>query len=897
MGAIACLQDAVAAAKDGSRVAYQLELARCLVVRHQIEPAAQMVDAIESDDPLLTFQQLILRGRICLGRGAPDEARAAFTAARALAAGQDDATLLARSLRGMARAAAQSGEVDFQLLQQASAVARQADPRERGHTLILEGRLRLAEGELSAARRAYLRAIKVFEKQGCRLDLADAYLGFGRVLGEQSRATPDASVEPAAPWIARAQAIYRELGTTVELQRIRDAFGRYGRRRTDRMPAEQVARVLSQLDRRRSAIQREQANHQSALASRAETDPTLAALLSEHDRAIAFHLERLAELDQQLVTAVNEIAAERERSHLLFHLTERLARAGTPAEVLDQCAATEVALTNADRVVVAEMRPGGLVRIAAIRFPEADDSWRAAAEQALAAGGPILAGRGAAGRAGEDSSALLGEILAVPLQRGESSLGVIYLDKGLCGGVFDAVDLELSMVLATQAALLLENARTSEARGLEARERAVTLDTIGDAVLAIDLAGHVTSTNRVARRLLKLGSPPTSIANTPALGFLSGLLGGGDVADQVVSVSGAEFLLNLRSVVAVQGGVSSHVVTLSPLARVRRIAHNLVGQVARFSFADIVGESPAIRRCVVAAEAAARSTSTVLLTGESGTGKEVFAQAIHNASARAEGPFVGLNCAALPRELLESELFGYEAGAFTGARRTGQAGKFELAAGGTLLLDEIGEMPPEMQVKLLRVLEERNLTRVGGSRVIPLDVRLIATTNRDLRLEVERGTFRRDLFYRLRVLHIELPPLRARREDILPLAHGFLAGQSARLGRSPPNLDPDLSRALQLHSWPGNIRELEHLIEAELNLLPAGQTVLHTIPVSLRAASSTAADGAHTIQGAIRDVMVTMLRETRGDTREVARRLGVSRSTVYARLKRLGLDPGDYRRG
>jgi sigma-54 dependent transcriptional regulator, acetoin dehydrogenase operon transcriptional activator AcoR len=213
----------------------------------------------------------------------------------------------------------------------------------------------------------------------------------------------------------------------------------------------------------------------------------------------------------------------------------------------------------------------------------------------------------------------------------------------------------------------------------------------------------------------------------------------------------------------------------------------------------------------------ADSRSTVLLSGETGTGKEIFAQSIHNAGARREEAFVVVNCGAIPRTLIESELFGYADGAFTGAKRGGQAGKFEIADGGTIFLDEIGEMPLDMQTRLLRVIEEGTVQRIGESRQIPVDVRIIAASNRELLDEVERGNFRRDLYYRLNVLPIRLPALRERKEDIPILVRLYMDKLSKKLNKKPVPISQDYMDALSAQPWPGNIRELENMLELIIN--------------------------------------------------------------------------------
>ncbi len=252
----------------------------------------------------------------------------------------------------------------------------------------------------------------------------------------------------------------------------------------------------------------------------------------------------------------------------------------------------------------------------------------------------------------------------------------------------------------------------------------------------------------------------------------------------------------------------------------------LLAQIARYASAPVVegviGEDARTRDALLLAARVARTDATVLLTGESGTGKEVFARYIHDQSSRAKGPYVAINCAAIPDNLLEATLFGYEKGAFTGAQ-TAQAGKFEQANGGTLLLDEISEMPLALQAKLLRVLQEREVERVGGKRPVALDIRVLATSNRDMAGEVASGRFREDLYYRLNVFPLAIPALRARPGDILPLAKHFLAQHGARQGRSA-KLTAAAEAKLAAYAWPGNVRELENVMQRALIMAP-GDTI------------------------------------------------------------------------
>lgn len=239
---------------------------------------------------------------------------------------------------------------------------------------------------------------------------------------------------------------------------------------------------------------------------------------------------------------------------------------------------------------------------------------------------------------------------------------------------------------------------------------------------------------------------------------------------------------------------------------------------AFFTFNDIIGESDAIKNVITNCKIIANSPSTVLIQGESGTGKEVLAQSIHNYSLRKNNKFIAINCGAIPANIIESELFGYEDGTFTGGKKGGKIGKIELSNGGTLFLDEIGEMPLDMQVKLLRVLQEGRVTRLGGSREIPVDMRVIAATNKDLKQKVKKGTFREDLYYRLCVLPIKLPPLRERKGDIRKLIEYFFSMKSIKLEKEIPEITKDLFNRLLGYNWPGNIRQLENCIENIVNL-------------------------------------------------------------------------------
>jgi DNA-binding NtrC family response regulator len=300
-------------------------------------------------------------------------------------------------------------------------------------------------------------------------------------------------------------------------------------------------------------------------------------------------------------------------------------------------------------------------------------------------------------------------------------------------------------------------------------------------------------------------------------------------------------------------------------------------------FTHLLGTSHALERVLKQARSVAQTSATVLLTGENGTGKEMLARAIHQESPRANGPFVAVSCAALPETLIESELFGHERGAFTSALQS-RKGRFELANGGTLFLDEIGELSAAVQVKLLRVLQEREFERVGGTRTLTVDIRLIAASNRDLEKEVKESRFRQDLFFRLNVVPLALPPLRERPEDIPLLAAFFAAKSAEKHGQSTPELAPELIEVLQEYEWPGNVRELENLIERLVVLSSGPPLGIEFVPEKmLRALPGTNVDES-TLEGAVgalkRKLIINAL-HTEENKVAAAKKLGISRSYLH----------------
>ncbi|WP_374713659.1 sigma 54-interacting transcriptional regulator [Symbiobacterium terraclitae] len=456
----------------------------------------------------------------------------------------------------------------------------------------------------------------------------------------------------------------------------------------------------------------------------------------------------------------------------------------------------------------------------------------------------------------------------------------------------------------------------------KAQQIRTILNSVRDGILAADADGRVVLTNPRAEQLL--GQPARSLEGQlltelfPSIG-LDQLRPGGHSQVDIVQTVGETRLAVTVAPVRVEENVVGSVLTfrdVTDLQRHEQIVRQKLhkkGLVAKAGLEQLAGTSSAIRQVVSTARRYARSDATVLIQGESGTGKELVAQGIHRASPRSAGPFVAVNCASMPEALLQSELFGYEEGAFTGARRGGKPGLFELAHGGTIFLDEIGEMPYTLQSHLLRVLQEKEVMRIGGESVIPVNVRVVAATNRALEVEVAEGRFRADLYYRLNVLRLDLPPLRDRLEDIPALVELLterLAGQYGLRRR----LTPAAVAALGRYDWPGNVRELKNLLE-RLWLITDGDlidenAVVSQLPVR-RAASTGAASGqratgpareaaAPSPTGAARSeewpAAMTLeeiehlairkaLEAEGGNLGRAARRLGIHRTTLYRKLQ------------
>lgn len=472
---------------------------------------------------------------------------------------------------------------------------------------------------------------------------------------------------------------------------------------------------------------------------------------------------------------------------------------------------------------------------------------------------------------------LLGGVVTTQVSRGKS-IPTILIESG-----------ETSFRYALEEAGRIAAARRQKDRRTE--ELRIITENISEGILATDSEGTIFRMNEVARQLLR-NVPDTVV---PVRGMrlppeLADLVGTATEIRKVIKL-GSKSILADSIPVMVGGSLASSVVTLQETSSIQAMEETIrreiyfKGYVAKFRFEDIVARDPTTRAVVDLAIRYARTTASILIRGESGVGKEVFAQSIHNGSPRSSRAFVAMNCAAIPETLFESELFGYVDGAFTGARKKGKPGLFEIAHGGTVFLDEITEMPLALQARLLRVLQEHQVMRLGDDKILPVDVRIIAATNRNISELVESGGFRTDLYWRLNVLNLAIPPLRERRQDILPLAARMLEETDLCGGKVPFTME--CGRFLENYSWPGNIRELKNFCERiaaicdegrlnadmAMKLLDGGME--HSAPsICIPESATTVEELLETIQKA-------------GGIVQAAQKLGIHRTTLWRKLKRL----------
>jgi PAS domain S-box-containing protein len=512
-----------------------------------------------------------------------------------------------------------------------------------------------------------------------------------------------------------------------------------------------------------------------------------------------------------------------------------------------------------------------------------------------------------------DPTSLVGETdevgeICCPIKMGERVIGVVGLvafDPEQRGALLGRRQ-RLLYFLEKMALLLASKARETmvmEELTLFSNRLRTIIETIHEGVIAIDHEGIITHCNPKAEVLVE--RPRKDLVGThiahlwPASPILDVLrTGQGYTEREEIHHSGANrrHLVVTSNPIMAGGRVVGAVASFRGIAEVRKLVYNISSRSEISSFDDIQGESEAIRSLKAQARQISRGNSTVLVTGESGTGKELLARAIHCSSPRAAGPFITVNCGAIPESLLESELFGYEGGAFTGARKEGKPGKFELADGGTIFLDEIGDLPLHLQAKLLHVLQLRTVDRVGGTRAIPVDVRVIAATNRDLDTMIGEGEFRSDLYFRLNVIPLAVPPLRERPEDIPVLLNHCLSRHTTLLGKRITGFHPQVMAAFTAYDWPGNVRELENAVEYAVNMETGSVVTLERVPQRIRKATFRRKEDSGSLKSRLqrheREILEELLArfgQGREGKEKVARTLGISRATLYRKMVELGI--------
>ncbi len=492
---------------------------------------------------------------------------------------------------------------------------------------------------------------------------------------------------------------------------------------------------------------------------------------------------------------------------------------------------------------------------------------------------------------------------AAPIKFNNETLGVICITE------YNPERREalLGMVLASARGIenQIKNQRKTRLINEQSKYQNVIVESINEGFITLDRKGIVTYINERGARILSIDKHKSIGRHIKDLVpfepvvmkvFKTGR-GYKDKEYILENVAGQKMHL-LKTATPIrdeEGNITGVIDIFKEIKYVRKIVNKMVGARANFTFDDLIGEDEKLNECKRVAKIAAKSSSSILIEGESGTGKELFAHSIHNASNRREGPFIAINCAAIPKELIESELFGYSAGAFTGGVKGGRPGKFELADGGTIFLDEIGDMPIGTQAKLLRVLQDRKVVRVGGDTVFNVDVRIISATNKNLAEECKLNNFRWDIYYRLNVLTINIPPLRERISDISDITTHLIEKINKRLGTNVQGITKEALAILEVNEWKGNVRELENLLERAINICKGEKIGVEYLPEVYRnkaecAVGEKEVGGEIITLGAMEKIMIEKsLNHFRGNISKTSRALDVSRNTLYNKIEKYGI--------
>lgn len=494
------------------------------------------------------------------------------------------------------------------------------------------------------------------------------------------------------------------------------------------------------------------------------------------------------------------------------------------------------------------------------------------------------------------------EVLATighPIINGDRVVGVIGVnafhesEKDRLVNNYESLLLFLNKQSGLLASTLASN-ETIQALEIQSQEINQMIDGFRHGVICVDLNGIIKFINKSAESMLNVSKE--DVINKKVEEFVpeTGNLVMFKNNNQIKNKNRKTSYFIKSHEIRLQDVKVSMIIELHKTSEMIKDAYNLLERKRTFTFDEIISKSECIEQVKEIAKKVSRNSSTILIRGESGTGKELFARAIHAESPRSHAPFIAINCASIPENLLESELFGFEGGSFTGARPQGQIGKFELANGGTLFLDEIGDLPIHLQPKILRVLQENSFTRIGGNDVIETDARLIAATNKNLEKMIEEGLFREDLYYRLKVIPIMLPPLRARREDISLLSQHLLEKYCAKLGTENKVFSSEIQKIFTAYHWPGNVREMENLVEYLVNITRDDVIYANNLPNSMR--DQNYSDLVHSetdlksrteqFEAQVIESMIKQYGDSTEAKQKIASVLGVNLTTLYRKIKK-----------
>ncbi|MRR16578.1 MAG: PAS domain-containing protein [Deltaproteobacteria bacterium] len=485
--------------------------------------------------------------------------------------------------------------------------------------------------------------------------------------------------------------------------------------------------------------------------------------------------------------------------------------------------------------------------------------------------------------------------------QGEFIGGISLISSCNCSG---AQPLVFATAIARAIETRMKTEKVAEEAHIAGNYQQAVFSAIPQAVIALDLTNRVTMINDSARRMLQIHGPIEGrhIRDVvkPDNGEFFSIIAGSNLANDTevriaLEQAEAKFVVSSTPICFRDGVPMGKIIILSEPPKIRKPPAKMIGAKANFQLKDICGRNSRFVRTVQHVQIAAGSDSNVLLLGESGTGKDIFAQVIHNSGSRRNGPYVAVNCASIPRDLIASELFGHAEGAFTGSRRGGNTGKFELACGGTIFLDEIAETSLEFQAALLRVVEDKAIVRVGGTDVRPVDIRIIAATNQNIMEKISKGSFRQDLYYRLNVFTIKTLPLRERKDDIPLLIDRFIKKCAGAMGKKGIRIEDNVVKILEDYPWPGNIRELQNIIERMITVASGQNLTIGLVPEEIlhwRYKDEYSSDA----QSVKKREKETIIRLMRMDIprNKIAEKLNMARSSLYRKLKEYGLD-GEYR--